>query len=899
MIVNYDKDTGKLETILDKFKPKQNEQTSREVSNVVNELFSDFLNPDGSFFAQWRDNRDRVTQDQHFTEWADALCDSMDEAERQTFSTSQALTQYQESIRGASESTSTFSNFTRTASGLLKNLGGFALNAGIEMAITFALKEAFTAIDNYIHRLERAIEAGEEAKASMEESFNNYSNVKTAMTTLGKSFENTSDEVNSTSDAVELVAKRYVELSKGVDKLTNENKNLTTDEYEEYINTCSQLADLFPSLINGYDSQGNVLLNLGDNAESATIQLQELLDVQRKLSNVDALNNLGIAFEGIMAQDTQIGKNITEQENKIGKSQQRQAQISDEYLNLDNISSGEKMLKGSYKTINKVTDALNELGIVGYEVTNMPLSDGTTESILTLPSYVTEQQFEQLDAKINGELEKESNLLDVDIAKAQQQISALEMQRKDNLKQISAQASQFLQTTESFVDLEEPLQTGFLNNIENAINVDDILQNYGSTGEDFINYLYAEILQPFSELTEEQQIDISKLFDLDMDSMSLNEYEAKINSVFAELFPDDFAKQNDLMEKFGFTKAINDSKKKSQRLFREFTDDTRFTAEEIQTNIQDIQDLTGEDTEIGYDLILNDGFSGTFEEFLVAIENAKREASESLDLDATPMLDAYNAATETENKGSRYEKFAGVLKSTKEAWDKNLVGTDDFKTGASIFSPTGMDDADNFAENYARQAKYFDTESPQGIEAFLKDLEALNKGYAEFDENTSNWKVDIDDLEQAAKDMGMGFEPFMAVLDRTADYGFSNNFFSSVDEGKEHIAGLYDELAEEEMKLAELQQTAPGNQTAIDATQEKIDVLKDSIQDSIRYLEQLTSMEAKDYDAQVSGAKEAYAALQKQKEQVLASGGENSESIAAMIDEDLQNLASEYHLKID
>lgn len=275
------------------------------------------------------------------------------------------------------------------------------------------------------------------------------------------------------------------------------------------------------------------------------------------------------------------------------------------------------------------------------------------------------------------------------------------------------------------------------------------------------------------------------------------------------------------------------------------------------------------------------------------------DTQDAFSIDATPKLDAYAEASETANEGDKYLKMVEVLKKAKEDYDKGLVGTDDFKTAAALFSPTGMDDTANFAENYEKMQEYFDADSASGVQTFLKDLEALNKGYAEFNNETGTWKTHFDDLEQAAKDMGMGFEPFMAVLKRMGDYGATNNFFSNVEEGKNHISELCKELAEEEMTLAKLQQEEPGNQSAIDATQEKINTLKASIQESLGYLDQLVNMQAEDYDAQVTGAKEAYESLAEQREKVLEQGGENADSVAAMIQDQMDALAKNYHLEID
>ncbi len=60
--------------------------------------------------------------------------------------------------------------------------------------------------------------------------------------------------------------------------------------------------------------------------------------------------------------------------------------------------------------------------------------------------------------------------------------------------------------------------------------------------------------------------------------------------------------------------------------------------------------------------------------------------------------------TETKNAGDDYIQAKSYLEQAKEMFDQGLIGTDDFKKRAAYFSPTGAEDAVNFAENYAKAA---------------------------------------------------------------------------------------------------------------------------------------------------------------------------------------------------
>lgn len=65
--------------------------------------------------------------------------------------------------------------------------------------------------------------------------------------------------------------------------LTNRNVSLSTDEYERYPELSTQIAESFPELIKGYDSEGNAMLDLGANEEETARKLQELYKQKQEM----------------------------------------------------------------------------------------------------------------------------------------------------------------------------------------------------------------------------------------------------------------------------------------------------------------------------------------------------------------------------------------------------------------------------------------------------------------------------------------------------------------------------------------------------------------------------------------------------------------------------------------
>ncbi|MEI3162801.1 MAG: hypothetical protein V8S74_05275 [Lachnospirales bacterium] len=104
----------------------------------------------------------------------------------------------------------------------------------ISEVVSFAIKE----LDNFFNAADKAIEKGENALSEIQ--------------SLNK-------EVKDTNKAIEANKDKYAEYAKGV-SAAGENVSLTAEQFKEYHDITNQIAEKFPSLINGFDSEGNAIL---------------------------------------------------------------------------------------------------------------------------------------------------------------------------------------------------------------------------------------------------------------------------------------------------------------------------------------------------------------------------------------------------------------------------------------------------------------------------------------------------------------------------------------------------------------------------------------------------------------------------------------------------------------
>ena len=256
---------------------------------------------------------------------------------------------------------------------------------------------------------------------------------------------------------------------------------------------------------------------------------------------------------------------------------------------------------------------------------------------------------------------------------------------------------------------------------------------------------------------------------------------------------------------------------------------------------------------------------------------------------------AIQNAKNTKNAGSNYDQMISDLKTAKEAYDKDLVGTDDFKTVAKYLSPNGFEDAANFAENYAKAKRYLTEDSSKGVVNFLDDLN--KKGYATYEtlaNGAKQWSLNIEDAKKAAYDMGMGEEFFTDVLDKTEDYGFVNATVNSLSEGSVKIEEANTKLVDAYAKLAEMQ-TSGASTVAIEDQKAVIEQLKGQVSDLTTATETYKEVSAKAYGEGLSNLEEQISLLEKSRKETL---NDKNYDAANELQKRMQATADKYGVKL-
>lgn len=125
-------------------------------------------------------------------------------------------------------------------------------------------------------------------------------------------FKSIKDELQSSTDTVDEVGKKYAEFAQKVGNLGTLNQNqgsLSNDDYQEFLDISKQLANLYPQLTTGYDENGNAILNLNGDVQTITSSLYDMVDAQKAVANQELKGQMGdIYSDFLQTQDESTNK---------------------------------------------------------------------------------------------------------------------------------------------------------------------------------------------------------------------------------------------------------------------------------------------------------------------------------------------------------------------------------------------------------------------------------------------------------------------------------------------------------------------------------------------------------------------------------------------------------------
>lgn len=797
MLVHYNKETGKNEfpigsAILNTFSPtrrKANYENMQADQSRLQDFFSNSMVPEifGSKSAKEKEDMFKRLQNEMKTEKGrDTASTLYGQAKQNNYDLTDKKNTYGKGLEKFNEAVEKSGSIAQSAaggisgafekvkaSGIAAKAGAFAANVGIGLAASalmqlgaMALSWAGTKIKKAATYDKDKIEAADKTRTNYQDKL---SDTKTNISTL---------KGNKTE---------FESLSKGVDEYGN-NISLDTSSYERFLNIRKEILDTTPSLISGYDAEGNAIAKtsgLIDKAIESQEKKQE--SIQKKYASDETWDKLvegnietvkkasGTRVDKFWGNDmdtltTQLRNSLqgdktsqlTAAFNKAAKDVLKLPK--DQSFDLYKQADMNKFI-GSYKQIlDKTEDYLPKGTDLSEEIAKISGYAKEYKTGLTKTQKALDQYNQDIATSLPGSITDYSKLG----SRAQSFITGLgsntyniDTATRDNLKDkdwVKEQRENTIAAAKKFA--EDDKAQGAL---------DKFIKSYDKSSNKGVQNWLNNTKDAYDKLKKAATDD----------GVSIEQ----LNKSLADSFNVDFK----LDDKGNFEGFLKDGK-------------------DVQSMIEDIKEKLGDNKDTqsfidGLNLteasqafdILNsqtEKWTGSLDQLKERLKLINQTKSQSTWSD-------YLQAKETADSGDTYLAMREAFNAQKKERDKGLIGTDDFKTLTSVMSSSGKTDAATFDKTWAKTTKYF-TSDNSGLVKFLDDLSAKSqKANTDFGtlkktaEGTYSGK--ITNTASAAKAMGMGIEPFEAVLNRLKDYGGKIDF-KSVTEQYEKAESYVDQL---------------------------------------------------------------------------------------------------------
>lgn len=519
-----------------------------------------------------------------------------------------------------------------------------AANMIITALVVKGIELAANAIDHYVNRAKYAAEAMEEAQQKIDDAQN--------------TLQDMSSTISENKD-------RFLELSKGVDKFSN-NLSLSKDDYEEYLNISNKFAELSPSLVSGYDDQGNALLNIGDSAEETSKKLDTIIEKQKTIAEQTLIDNMDDVANGIYYEVDEAKDSISELQDELETLQQRYEE-SNINLKTSNglITFGDENYSKYGKELEK---ALTSAGIEFEKIA------GLYDTSIQLKT-ASPEQLEKAQSFYDAWLETENEYYHASENGLKQDIESKEKSIEDSYSKMTANLQAWVKDNYNYQYLSDD-SSAIVDKLIPEIDWNS-LEEPPVTAYDYQNYVEENILKPLMEVPSEHKQKIDDMFnkllsfeDGDLDILSfakqleekLNEYGIKID-ITPIIANEQEAKDKlqasiesiseggsaDFTTSSGKRVDANDYKKLS-----EYTKD--FNSEQIELwNKVTLNAKTAEEAISAYETAIKDSSEDSFE--IPDAETLKQQIS-----DLNSAIDSIQSAYDTLNSAiEEYNTNGGTL----------------------------------------------------------------------------------------------------------------------------------------------------------------------------------------------------------------------------------------------
>ena len=796
MLVQYNKETGKNEfpigsAILNTLNPKKRKakyENMQSDQSRLQDFFSNSMVPEifGSKSAKEKEDMFKRLQGEMKTEKGrDTASTLYGQAKQNNYDLTDKKNTYGKGLEKFNEAVEKSGSIAQSAaggvagafekikaSGIAAKAGAFALNVGIGLFASALAQLVGWAASKGIDAIKKAATYDKDKIEAADKTRTNYqdklSDTKTNISTL---------KGNKTE---------FESLSKGVDEYGN-NISLDTSSYERFLNIRKEILDTTPSLISGYDAEGNAIAKTSGLIDKAIdSQEKKLQNTQKKYASDETWNKLvegniesakkiaGTPLDKLQKKDmNSIASQIQDALQGDGNTPLAQSFSmavkdklglkDDDKFDLYNQTDFNKFINHYEDILNQLKSDLPSGSDLRKDVDELASKAKDYKSSLDSLQKMSAQYNSDLASSMPGQIKNYDKLS----TSSQSFISSF----ADNTFSDKATAEQL--EDKDWVDKQRDktvkMAKKFVSDKDLQSNLDKFIKDYNKSGNKSASKWLDSTEKSYNKLAsaaKEDEISITQMNKALKESSGI-EVKVDKDGNFKGLLKDGKDVQSmieDIKEKLGDNKDT-----------QSFIDGLNLT------EASQAFDILNSKTQV---------WTGSLDQLKERLKLINQTKSQSTWSD-------YLQAKETADSGDTYLAMREAFNAQKKERDKGLIGTDDFKTLTSVMSASGKTDAATFDKTWAKTTKYF-TEDNTGLVKFLDDLSAKSKK-ANSDFGTlkktaeGTYSGKITNTATAAKAMGMGIEPFEAVLNRLRDYGGKIDF-KSVTEQYEKAESTVNEL---------------------------------------------------------------------------------------------------------
>lgn len=778
MLVQYNKETSKNEfpigsallNILSPTRRKANYENMKSDQSRLQDFFSNSMVPEifGSKSAKEKEDMFKRLQNEMKTEKGrDTASTLYGQAKQNNYDLTDKKNTYGKGLEKFNEAVEKSGSIAQSAaggisgafekikaSGIAAKAGAFAANVGIGLAASALMQLGAMALSWVGTKIQKAATYDKDKIEAADKTRTNYqdklSDTKTNISTL---------KGNKTE---------FESLSKGVDEYGN-NISLDTSSYERFLNIRKEILDTTPSLISGYDAEGNAIAKTSGLIDKAIESQEKKLKSTQKDYSSDAtwdkLNkgnqeSLKKAAGGLL--DKSLSKDIESTRKNISDEIYKRTSSSGDSFGKAFGDATKKVIGGK-----KALDLTKDADISKFANNYSKIFDQMKEDNPSISTEAIEANVSKYVARYNKMMKEIKSLAKQYKEDFQNTVSA-----SDGYDKLSSKGQSFLSgiagniidfdnanekdlTDDNITKKRKDLQKitkEFTKNKKAQEDLDELVKTTNKTG--------GKSAKKWSEDVQDAYNDLTKTLGKKVDGKTLS---AALEDAFDFKFSKDGDILHDGKDVESMISSIQDKLGKSK-------DTTKFLDGLDFTEMSQAFDILNSKTQV---------WTGSLDQLKERLKLINQTKSQSTWSD-------YLQAKETANSGDTYLAMREAFNAQKKERDKGLIGTDDFKTLTSVMSSSGKTDAATFDKTWAKTTKYF-TSDNSGLVKFLDDLSAKSqKANTDFGtlkktaEGTYSGK--ITNTATAAKAMGMGIEPFEAVLNRLKDYGGKISFKSVVED---------------------------------------------------------------------------------------------------------------------